>query len=146
MSVLVWFSYVLHVKHYNLPFLTFVEWTLKIRKFVNTLRRILGRQGFCCYYFTELITKVMVTKNPNGVNLYCFVFHLNCMFVLSGIFIMESDFELLMRFKGPGVVENNNICQSMIYELDMCMKEVAHDNSWFWSGCSIRLRGTFQNL
>ena len=33
-------------------------------------------------------------------------------FLLSGIFITESDFELLMRFNGPGVVENNNICQS----------------------------------
>ena len=57
-------------------------------------------------------------------------------FLLSGIFITESDFELLMRLIVPGVVENNNICQSKINELDQRTPEAEEYNNWVLSRSS----------
>ena len=68
------------------------------------------------------------------------------MFLLSGIFITESDFELLMRFNGPGVVENNNICQSKINELNHVSRKKKNITVEFCFDLTNRLRGTLKHL
>ena len=76
-----------------------------------------------------LLQESWLLQKPDGVNLYCFDIGMIFLFLLSGIFITESDFELLMRFIVPGVVENNNICQSKINELDQRTPEAEEYNN-----------------